>query len=123
MYSSRWISWFMLIALCLAPLHGGGQAWANRIVHPQVIQAPANIPVQDSAAVLAPLTPSRECRLSPGRITRTSVGRNGMQANGYSSFSDISADGRFVAFESFSNNLVEGDTNDHEDIFVFDRTT
>ena len=35
----------------------------------------------------------------------------------------ISADGRFVAFESWDGGLVPGDTNDRYDIFVFDRTT
>ena len=35
----------------------------------------------------------------------------------------ISADGRFVAFESSQPNLVPNDTNGHADIFVYDRTT
>jgi Tol biopolymer transport system component len=35
----------------------------------------------------------------------------------------ISADGRFVAFQSWDGGLVPGDTNDRYDIFVFDRTT
>ena len=30
----------------------------------------------------------------------------------------ISADGRFVAFESYASNLVPGDTNDAYDVFV-----
>jgi hypothetical protein len=34
----------------------------------------------------------------------------------------LSADGRFVAFQSIANNLVPVDTNGKEDIFVFDRT-
>jgi Tol biopolymer transport system component len=33
----------------------------------------------------------------------------------------ISDDGRFVAFFSHANNLVNGDTNDQRDVFVFDR--
>ena len=33
----------------------------------------------------------------------------------------ISGDGRFVAFSSLADNLVEGDTNEKMDIFVFDR--
>jgi Tol biopolymer transport system component len=33
----------------------------------------------------------------------------------------ISGDGRFVAFESFADNLVPGDTNDGVDLFVRDR--
>ncbi|GID97548.1 PD40 domain-containing protein [Amorphoplanes digitatis] len=35
----------------------------------------------------------------------------------------MSADGRFVAFESVAGNLVTGDTNDMHDAFVFDRET
>ncbi len=36
---------------------------------------------------------------------------------------DISADGRFVAFQSFSDDIVAGDTNLTSDIFVLDRVT
>jgi Tol biopolymer transport system component len=35
----------------------------------------------------------------------------------------ISADGRFVAFESYASNLVPEDTNGVEDVFVHDRET
>jgi Tol biopolymer transport system component len=35
----------------------------------------------------------------------------------------ISADGRFVAFQSWDGGLVPGDTNDRYDIFVLDRST
>lgn len=35
----------------------------------------------------------------------------------------VSADGRFVAFESWSTNLVHGDTNTYRDIFVHDCST
>ena len=35
----------------------------------------------------------------------------------------VSADGRFVAFESRASDLVTGDTNGMQDIFVYDRTT
>src|SRR5262249_5319963 len=34
----------------------------------------------------------------------------------------ISADGRFVAFESDASDLVAGDTNGKGDVFVYDRT-
>jgi Tol biopolymer transport system component len=34
---------------------------------------------------------------------------------------DISADGRYVAFDSQASNLVSGDTNPYTDIFVYDR--
>src|SRR5207249_304351 len=35
----------------------------------------------------------------------------------------ISSDGRYIAFDSFSSNLVSGDTNDANDVFVYDRQT
>ncbi|MFQ5435052.1 MAG: carboxypeptidase regulatory-like domain-containing protein [Anaerolineae bacterium] len=53
---------------------------------------------------------------------RVSVGSNG-QGNGDSRSPAISADGRFVAFESDASNLVSGDTNNAADIFVRDRQT
>ena len=62
-----------------------------------------------------------------GTTERVSVASNGTQANGNSggffSFPALSADGRFVAFESDATNLVAGDTNDATDVFVHDRQT
>ena len=58
-----------------------------------------------------------------GTTERVSVATGGGQANGDSSFPVISADGRFVAFESYATNLVSGDTNGVRDIFVHDRQT
>jgi len=57
------------------------------------------------------------------KTTRVSTRSNGNQANGASSFPKISADGRFVAFESSASNLVPGDGNGTTDIFVKDRKT
>ena len=58
-----------------------------------------------------------------GIIERVSVSSNGAQSDGHSFEPSISADGRFVVFESFSTNLVTGDTNGYIDIFVHDRDT
>jgi Tol biopolymer transport system component len=56
--------------------------------------------------------------------TRISVDSNGNQANGSSAIgfnkSAVSADGRYVVFQSFANNLVPGDTNNALDVFVRD---
>ena len=57
------------------------------------------------------------------KTTRVSVGPNGRQANSSSFDMVISADGRFVAFASGATNLVSGDTNGFEDVFVHDRAT
>ena len=54
---------------------------------------------------------------------RISVASDGSQANGTSYVSAISADGRYVAFESSSTNLVAGDVNGAWDIFVHDQQT
>lgn len=56
-----------------------------------------------------------------GATTRVSVDSAGQQANSSSGSSVISADGRYVAFNSHASNLVTGDTNDTEDVFVHDR--
>jgi Tol biopolymer transport system component len=56
-----------------------------------------------------------------GKTELVSVSTSGAQANGYSSYPTISADGRFVAFVSFASNLVPGDTNGKNDVFVRDR--
>jgi hypothetical protein len=52
---------------------------------------------------------------------RVSVGAGGQQANASSSIPAISAYGRFVAFPSYASNLVPGDTNGAQDVFVRDR--
>jgi Tol biopolymer transport system component len=53
--------------------------------------------------------------------TRVSVSSGGAQGNMDSSHPAISADGRYVAFESYASSLVQQDTNAHSDIFVHDR--
>lgn len=52
---------------------------------------------------------------------RLSVDSAGVEGNNASTAPSISADGRYVAFESLSTNLVAGDTNGKVDIFVHDR--
>lgn len=52
-----------------------------------------------------------------------SAGLGGVPADGPSSVPTLSADGRFVVFASQATNLVPGDTNGVEDVFVHDRQT
>ena len=67
-----------------------------------------------------------------GTTERVSVSSTGGQGDGDSGVEHastngrpvaISADGRYVAFTSFATNLVPGDTNGVEDVFVHDRLT
>ncbi|MBZ0320242.1 MAG: hypothetical protein K8L91_27770, partial [Anaerolineae bacterium] len=59
-----------------------------------------------------------------GQTTRVSVATGGAQATGGSSYEpDLSADGRYVTFNSDATNLVVGDTNAQRDVFVHDRQT
>src|SRR4028119_1996696 len=55
--------------------------------------------------------------------TRVSVDSAGNQGNNASGNPSISADGRFVAFNSGASNIVPGDTNNNNDIFVRDTLT
>ncbi|MCP4289988.1 MAG: hypothetical protein GY792_37175, partial [Gammaproteobacteria bacterium] len=58
-----------------------------------------------------------------GQTTRVSVASEGAQGNNNSHSSSLSADGRYVAFVSDADNLVSGDTNGTDDIFVHDTLT
>jgi hypothetical protein len=58
-----------------------------------------------------------------GTTTMVSKSSAGVQGNYDSYYSDISSDGRYVAYQSFATNLVTGDTNGAFDIFVRDRQT
>jgi Tol biopolymer transport system component len=49
---------------------------------------------------------------------RASVASDGTQANDVSTSAVLSADGRYVAFESWATNLVPGDTNGTRDVFI-----
>ncbi len=69
------------------------------------------------------LVPLQIASAAPGDIERVSVDSSGSEGNGASGRSSISSDGRFVAFESAASNLVSGDTNGTQDIFVHDRQT
>jgi Tol biopolymer transport system component len=58
-----------------------------------------------------------------GQTTRVSVDSAGAQGNLSSSDPSISEDGRYVAFLSSATNLVPGDTNGYQDVFVHDCQT
>ena len=53
---------------------------------------------------------------------RVSIGIGGVDANGFSFALDVSDDGRYVLFSSDASNLVAGDLNGADDLFLHDRT-
>ena len=57
------------------------------------------------------------------KTTRVSVNSHGAQTKRQSIVDSISAHGRFVTFDSTASNLVGGDTNGVDDVFVRDRKT
>lgn len=59
--------------------------------------------------------------LTTRQTTRVSVSSNGVQANMAVYNPVLSADGRYVAFDSSADNLVANDNNDTRDVFVHDR--
>jgi len=67
-----------------------------------------------SLAFLLSMLSAWESSAAPGITTRASVDSAGSEANGespYNGVPSISADGRYVAFDSYATNLVSGDTN------------
>ncbi|HVZ93596.1 MAG TPA: hypothetical protein VG797_03715 [Phycisphaerales bacterium] len=54
---------------------------------------------------------------------RISMGMGGAPTNGSSVDPAMSADGRFIVYESAANNIVPNDTNNDSDIFLYDRQT
>lgn len=62
--------------------------------------------------------------MQTGAVERVSVSTDGTEANENSAFTglDMSADGRYVVFDSGATNLVADDTNGRRDVFIHDRT-
>jgi Tol biopolymer transport system component len=56
--------------------------------------------------------------LTTDSTRRVSISMRGGEANAPSPSAAISASGRFVAFSSHASDLVEGDTNSRQDVFV-----
>jgi Tol biopolymer transport system component len=60
-------------------------------------------------------------RTEPVSVSTSGEGSPGAEGDGDSVVPSMSSDGRYVAFESGSTNLVRGDTNASVDVFVRDR--
>ena len=104
---------------------GGGQAATASSLQPGGLSANGQVVAFDTAAPLAAGDTSGNDvyvrDLAAGTTERVSVNSAGVGANGNSSAAAISADGRYVAFESSATNLDPADTGGDEDVFVRDR--
>jgi Tol biopolymer transport system component len=93
------------------------RTWQGRVV--RTIETVAVM-----AACGAVVGPPAARAVAVGATDRVSVSSTGVQANGESHLDlrpdEISADGRFVAFVANASNLVPGDTNKMNDVFVRD---
>ena len=58
-----------------------------------------------------------------GLTSRASVSSSGVQGNAASLKPALTADGRYVLFQSYASNMVAGDTNGMPDVFLRDRKT
>ncbi|MFK5894082.1 MAG: hypothetical protein QM504_12745 [Pseudomonadota bacterium] len=58
-----------------------------------------------------------------GETRRVSADSNGADANGYSTGPIISEDGLYIVFNSEASNLINNDTNNFLDTFVYNRTS
>jgi len=74
-----------------------------------------------TAGLASPQTPNHRHPAPVPALSLASVSSAGAQGNGWSGAPALTASGRFVAFGSFSDDLVPGDTNGTWDVFVRDR--
>ena len=65
----------------------------------------------------------KAAKKAAGKVDRVSVAPDGKEGNGFSAGGSLSADGRYTAFTSKATNLVPGDTNGVQDVFVRDLKT
>lgn len=99
----------------------------RRIASPQAFgrgeTAPANSPILSRRRLLcAALLLLSALDVAAGDIQRVSVsGAGPPSAGGQTVYSSTSANGRYVAFSSFAENLVDADTNGVADVFLRDR--
>ncbi|MCB8959948.1 MAG: PD40 domain-containing protein [Ardenticatenales bacterium] len=54
-------------------------------------------------------------------IERISLGPGNTQGNDHANYAAISADGRYIAYNAIASNLVLSDTNNVQDVFLYDR--
>lgn len=99
--------------------------WLRRLFHAQKPSRRLRSGARRRPAATSACVQALEARVLLTTTTLASATPGGAAGNLWSSNAaiSVSGDGRFVAFESYASDLVAGDTNNAQDIFVFDRTT
>lgn len=100
----------------------------NGAIYPSISGSGRFVVFETSADNLSPGDTNEESDVfvrdrKSGRTERVSLRSNGAQGNSWSGYAAISGNGRFVAFTAEASNLVQGDTNGVQDVFVHDRRT
>ena len=95
----------------LLPSAGAAAAGA-----PRVVMEEFTVPAVDPGTSRVPSTGHKA---TPSSL-RVSVSTDGGDGDGDSNLAAMSADGRYVAFQSAATNLVAGDVNGEDDVFVRD---
>ena len=117
-----------LAAALIVDESGIGGAFSGEEFNP-VLSADGKFMIfqSDTATLVPGITPGREHiflkDLTTGAVTLVTTGIAGSEANADSRAGSISADGRYVAFGSAASNLVAGDLNGFQDVFLWDRLT
>jgi DNA-binding CsgD family transcriptional regulator len=97
-----------------------GRVWAAMPLLGKVALGASAAVVAGGVAWAAVTQATQPQPLREGLVT---LGYDGKPSNGSSSNPQLSADGRYVVFESSASNLVPGDTNNASDVFRYDRRT
>lgn len=112
----------------LASVKFGGGSAGGRSISPSLSGDGLWVAFQSQAPDLlaVPPTPGFDSiyvfSVASGTVELDSVNSQGIAAEGADSRNpSLSADGRYMAFESTASNLVPGDTNGADDIFLHDR--
>ncbi|AMY12469.1 hypothetical protein LuPra_05744 [Luteitalea pratensis] len=104
----------------------GGQAIGGRYVAWPTVSGDGTVVVFESpvsSLVAGDTNLVSDIFIATGSTVARILGNGAVQSNCASQRASVSADGRFVAFDSCASNLVADDTNGLSDVFVLDRST
>ncbi len=107
--------WALVVALCILPVLSAWAASASGR-EPQGVS-------QNGSRVFLPTIIGPPRAIVQSKVMRVSVATDGTQGSTHSTNPAISADGRYIAFESRAPNLAPGDSDQDWDVFLHDRLT